>query len=73
MRFHNGRHEVGLPWLREKSEAPQHYNLCFNRLKHLQMRLIKDPTLLEEYQNLINEQHKRDIIELVNDGEKQNK
>ena len=67
VRFHDGRYEVGLPWLREKGEVPQHYNLCFNRLKHLQRRLIKDPNLLKEYQCLISEQLNLGIIEPVDD------
>ena len=73
VRFVEGRYEVGLPWLKEKSEVPQHYNLCFNRLKHLQRRLIKDPSLLKEYQCLINDQLGRGIIELVEDYEISNK
>ena len=46
VRFVNERYEVGLPWLRERSEVPAHYNLCFNRLKYLQRRLIKEPDKL---------------------------
>ena len=36
VRFLHDRYEVGLPWLRERSEVSDHYNLCFNRLKYLQ-------------------------------------
>jgi len=73
VKFHEGRYEVGLPWLREKDEVSQHYNLCFNRLQHLQGRLIKDPNLLRDYQSLISEQHKLGITELANDVEKPDK
>jgi len=73
VKFHEGRYEVGLPWLREKDEVPEHYNVCFNRLKHLQRRLIKDANLLKEYQSLISEQSKLGIIELTDDVEKPNK
>ena len=62
--FTQGRYEVDLPWLREKCEVPDHYNLCFNRLKYLR-RLIKEPDILREYQSLINDQLSCGIIEPV--------
>ena len=44
---------------------PDHYNLCFNRLKYLRRKLIKEPDILREYQSLINDQLSRGIIEPV--------
>ena len=68
VRFVKERYEVGLPWLRERNEVPTHYNLCFNRLKYLQRRLIKEPDILREYQRLLNDQLSHGIIEQVTDS-----
>ena len=65
VKFLHEQYKVGLPWLRERSEMPDHYNLCFNPLKYLQRRLIKEPGILEEYQRLLNDQLSRSIIEHV--------
>ena len=69
VKFAHGRYEVGLPWLRERSEVTDHYNLCFNRLKCLQRRLIKEPDMLMEYQRLINDQLSCGIIEGVSNSD----
>ena len=65
VKFTQGRYEVGLPWLKDKCEVPDHYDLCFNRLKSLQRRLIKEPDILTEYQSSIKEQLSLGIIEPV--------
>ena len=57
------RYEVNLPW---KEERPtDHYNLSYNRLKSLQRRLIKEPELLREYDQIIKDQLQEGIIEKV--------
>ena len=38
--FVQGRYKVGLPWIRSKSDIPDHFNLCYNRLRYLQRCLI---------------------------------
>lgn len=48
VRFVQSRYEVEFPWLRSKSDVPNHFNLCFNRLKYLQQRLIKQPEIPEK-------------------------
>ena len=58
-----GRYEVGLPWIRSKSDVVDHFNLCYNRLKYLWGRLIKQPGILREYQHTISEQLHCGIIE----------
>ena len=65
VKFLHERYEVGLPWLRERSEVSDHYNLCFNQLKFLQRRLIKEPGIHEEHQHLLNDQLSHGIIEHV--------
>ena len=49
VRFSQWWYEVDLPWLRDTCEVPDHCNLCFNWLKCLQRRLIKEPDILTEY------------------------
>jgi len=66
IKFTNGRYEVGLPWLRDKCEVPDHHSLCLNRLKGLQRRLIKEPDILTEYESMIKDQLSLGIIEPVN-------
>ena len=46
-----------------------HFNLCYNRLKYLQRRLIKHPNILQKYQCTISEQLRCGIIEPVQDNE----
>jgi len=65
VKFTNQQYEVGLPCLRDKGEVPDHYDLCFNRPKSLQRRLIKEPDILKEYESLIMEQLGLGIIEPV--------
>jgi len=67
MKFTNGRYEVGLPWLRDKCEVPDHHRLCLNRLKGLQRRLIKETDILTEYESMIKDQLSLGIIEPVNE------
>ena len=50
VRFAHEWYEVGLLWFKENSEMPDHYNLCFNWLRYLQGRLIKEPGILVECQ-----------------------
>lgn len=61
--YTNNRYEVSLPW---KEERPSdHYNLSFNRLKMLQRRLVREPELLREYDQIIKDQLQEGIIERV--------
>lgn len=61
------RYEVDLPW---SENGPllnsNHYQLSINRLKSLQRRLISQPDLGKEYDNIIKEQLDKGIIEKVN-------
>ena len=56
-----------LPWKEECSgdNIPTHFNLCFNRLKYLQEKLLKRPSTLKEYSKIIKEQQDRGIIEAI--------
>ena len=46
-------------------DAPTDYNYCYNRLRSLQCKLRKEPELLEEYNNAINDQLERGVVEVV--------
>ena len=65
--FDGARYEVKLPWKEECSgdNVPTHFNLCFNRLKYLQQKLLKKPSILKEYSKIIKEQQDRGIIEAI--------
>jgi len=63
---HNERHyEVSLPWIRDCLELCSNYTLSLNRLRHLQSRLLRRPELLVEYNNILQEQLQKGIIEKV--------
>ena len=61
------KYEVGMPWRTDIAESlSTDYLQCLNRLKSLHARLKRDETeLLREYHNIIQEQLRTDVIELV--------
>ena len=65
IKYKDSRYEVSLPWKEEKMDVPTDYNYCYNRLRSLQCKLRKEPELLEEYNNTINDQLKRGVVEEV--------
>ena len=44
----NGHYQVNLPWNRDKSVLPTHHQLCYNRLRSLQHKLLCKPVLMAE-------------------------
>ena len=61
-----GRHyEVGLPWKAGCLPQSNHYGMCVTRLQSLHSKLKKEPNLLREYDDIIQEQRKKGIIEIV--------
>ena len=63
--FKEDRYEVSLPWKEGHFKIPEHYVMCVNRLRYLQLKLLKSPDLLHEYDNIIQDQLKQGIIERV--------
>ena len=60
------RYEVGLPWKGGVySLQSDHYNREFNRLKCLRRKLLSEPELCKEYDNVIKDQLSNGIIERV--------
>ena len=65
IKFDGTRYEVGLPWKDGCRPESNHYELCRNRLKSIQKKLIKEPELLREYENIFNEQKRSGIVEEI--------
>ena len=65
IQFNGTRYEVGLPWKDGCRPDSNHYGLCRDRLRSLQKKLTKEPELLQEYENIINEQKRNGIVEEV--------
>ena len=65
IRFENGHHVVKLPWRQHHDILPDNFELSSGRLISTLKRLNKDPPLLKEYYNIINEQLQNRIIEQV--------
>ena len=60
-----GRYEVGQPWKEGLVPASNEYELCVTRLRQLHSRLKKNKKLLRDYDNVIRDQVKSGIIEVV--------
>ena len=65
LRYENGRYKVTWPWKREKSDLPDNYTLALGRLKSLINRMKANPNIIKQYNEIIEEQLKRGIIEKV--------
>ena len=74
IRFNGQRYEVPLPWRDNHPATSSDYELCVNRLKSLQRKLLKEPELIREYNQIIEEQLSKGIVEKVaaEDNEKEN-
>lgn len=59
------RYEVKLPWKEDCLPCSNDYQLCESRLRSLHQRLRKEPPLLSEYNNIIQDQLKTGIVEVV--------
>ena len=66
VQFHDNHYEISLPWKEVNFDLPNHFFISVNRLRHLQIKLLRDPDLLTEYHRIIQEQFKKGIIEQVN-------
>ena len=66
VRFNRQRYEVLLPWRDNHPAISNDYELyCVNRLKSLQRKLLKEPELIREYNQIIEEQLSKGIVEEV--------
>ena len=63
--FDGTRYEVRLLWKDKHPNIPNHLYLCKQRLKYLHRRLLRKPSILLEYNNIITKQLSRGILEVV--------
>ena len=65
IKFVNDRYDVKLPFKENHSVIEDNYNISKQRLKNLCKKLTEDKNLLTEYDNIIQDQLKNNIIEKV--------
>eukprot|EP00731_Ephydatia_muelleri_P027563 Em0019g436a len=65
--FQDGRYSVHLPWKSYHPPLPDNFNLCQTRLFGLIKRLRQFPHILCEYDNIIQDQINKGIVEIVED------
>ena len=64
----NGRYHVKWPWKNEYPDLPENYTLAYGRLKSTIKRLTNnDKNFLDSYDDIINNQLKKGIIEKIDD------
>ena len=59
------RYEVKLPWIEDRRPSCNGYQLCESRLRSLHHKLSKEPLLLSEYNDIIQDQLKAGIVQEV--------
>lgn len=65
IKFEEGRYKVPLPWKELHDPLPDNYQLSANRLRGLLRWLKQDPVILKEYNQIIQDQLEKGIIEAV--------
>ena len=65
--YEDGRYYVTWPWKDENPDLPENYNLSVGRLKSTLKRLQVDENLLKKYDDIIQDQVKKGVIEKVTD------
>ena len=65
VQFTEGRYMVTWPWKDKVPGLPQNYQLAVGRLRSILQKLLKSPTLFKQYDDIIQEQLHRGIIERV--------
>lgn len=63
--FNGSFYEVGLPWKENCSPTSSNYRMCESRLRSLHHKLKEEPELLREYDKIIQEQLRNNIVEKV--------
>ena len=66
-----GHYEVGLPWKGDCLPQSNSYGMCVTRLRSFHSKLKSEPNLLKKYDNIIQEQRKNRIVEIVPETEDQ--
>ena len=69
VKFNGTRYEVSLPWKDTVVNIPDNYQLSLRRLNSLMRRLKCEPSVLVEYDKIIQEQIKNGIVEVIDEHE----
>ena len=69
VKLKNWRIEIPLPWRKFHYPLSDNYQLNLHRLQGLLHQLKQDPTVPEEYDDIIKNQMKMEIIEAIPDGD----
>ena len=67
--FNGSRYEVSLPWKDQHPLLPDNYQLSLKRLRGLLHRLRQNPSVLQEYDRIIQNQLNKGIVQKVEDTE----
>ena len=72
IQLEGGRYTVSLPWKLPKSNLPlpSNFTVALKRLKRSYEQLSNDKALLREYQKILDDQIKKQIIEKVTDSDR---
>lgn len=73
LKFHDKRYYVTWPWKDEPLDLPENKQLAYGRLKSCIKRLGSKPELLDKYNNVIQDQLKKGVIEPVDESMKDGK
>ena len=65
IRFNGTRYEVELPWKVNHPAISSDYELCLARLKSLQRKMLREPEVIKEYNQIIEEQLNKGIVEKI--------
>ena len=65
VQFNGERYEVELPWKADHPTISSDYELCVNRLKSLQRRMLNEPEVIQEYNQIIEDQVNKGIVEKI--------
>ena len=71
IKFNGSNYEVGLPWKGDCLPQSNNYGMCVTRVRSLHSKLRSDTNLQKEYDNIIQEQKKNGIVEIVPQTEHQ--
>ncbi|CAC5391495.1 unnamed protein product [Mytilus coruscus] len=65
LKIENGRYQVAWPWKEILPEHPENRELAYGRVKSLIQEMKNNPDLLSKYNEIIQDQCRKDIIEKV--------
>lgn len=65
VQFDGKRYNVTWPWKNKEPELPENYELAFGRLKSLMLRMKDSPEILKMYNEILQDQLLKGIIEKV--------